>query len=76
MPLPHIESTTVALPTDMQCLGDLRWLQINLDDEEISVRAQIQNLIRYGHRPWTSVTLISPLVETVVMDVLQQVCLL
>ncbi|KAK0491271.1 hypothetical protein IW261DRAFT_1436717 [Armillaria novae-zelandiae] len=52
--------------------GDHHWLQINFDDEEISVRTQIQNFIRNGHRPWTSVTLIPPLVETMVMDVLQQ----
>lgn len=78
---PSIESVTVEnkeiflshqTPNRPDEAGDHRWLQINFHDEEISVRAQVQNLIRNSRRPWTSVTLIPPLVETMVMDVLQQ----
>ncbi len=51
------------------------WVQINLDEER-DVRTQIQCLIREVPYPWRSVELISPSVEIVALDVLQQVCLL
>ncbi|KAK0464732.1 kinase-like domain-containing protein [Desarmillaria tabescens] len=51
---------------------DLSWEQINHDEEESAVRAQIQTLIRDVPYPWRSVELISPSVEMIVMDVLQR----
>ncbi|KAK0486542.1 hypothetical protein IW261DRAFT_1456002 [Armillaria novae-zelandiae] len=47
------------------------WSQINLDEEN-NVRTEIQNLIRDVPSPWKYMELISPSVEIMVMDVLQQ----
>ncbi len=69
----HSKSTT--LSTDMSRLCLYSWAQINLD-EETDVRTQIQSLIRDVPSPWETVELISPLVEIMVVDVLQRVCLL
>ncbi len=47
------------------------WTQINLNDEETVVQTQIKDLIRDVPCPWKTVSLISPAVEIMVMDVLQ-----
>ncbi|KAK0201588.1 kinase-like domain-containing protein [Desarmillaria ectypa] len=61
------ESTT--LPTRPSLPN---WTELNLEDEETDVQIQIQSLIRDVPCSWMSVDLISPAVEVMVMDVLQQ----
>ncbi|KAK0485347.1 kinase-like domain-containing protein [Armillaria luteobubalina] len=63
------ESTAVYLNPRLQ-----GWNNINPDDEESDVRAQIRCLVRDVSSPWRSVELelISPSVQILVMDVLQQ----
>ncbi|KAK0449334.1 kinase-like domain-containing protein [Armillaria borealis] len=80
--VPHIAHTMSIIPTTIDDEDTIllvfptgsvrRWDQINLDDEESDVRVQIRCLIRDVPYLWRSVELISPLVETMIMDVLQQ----
>ncbi|KAK0228805.1 kinase-like domain-containing protein [Armillaria fumosa] len=48
------------------------WTQINLGRQDTDLRTQIQSLLRGVTAPWRSVELISPSVEIMVMDILQQ----
>ncbi|PBK74612.1 kinase-like protein [Armillaria solidipes] len=65
-PLTVSESTTLSTRSSIP-----NWTQINLN-EETGLRTRIQGLIRNAPRPWKTMTLISPAVEIMVMDVLQQ----
>ncbi|KAK0449329.1 kinase-like domain-containing protein [Armillaria borealis] len=65
-PLSVSESTTLSTRSSLP-----NWTQINLN-EETGLRTRIQGLIRDAPRPWKTMTLISPAVEIMVMDVLQQ----
>ncbi|KAK0449321.1 kinase-like domain-containing protein [Armillaria borealis] len=65
-PLTVSESTTLSTRPSPP-----NWTQINLN-EETDVRSRIQGLIRDAPCPWKTMTLISPAVEIMVMDVLQQ----
>ncbi len=51
----------------------INWAQIKLD-LEFDVRARLQSMIRDIRCPWTTMELIPSSMESVVMDVLQQVC--
>ncbi len=70
------EKTTLNKSTTLTHTSPHGWQQINPDDKETDVRVKIRCLIRDVPYLWRSVERISPVVETTVMDVLQQVCLL
>ncbi len=59
-----------------QCPSLYSWTQINLNDEGVDVRTQIQGLLRDVVHPWKTVHLLPQSAEVAVMDVLQQVCFL
>ncbi|KAK0244443.1 hypothetical protein EDD85DRAFT_945746 [Armillaria nabsnona] len=68
MAIPNIET----LPTEPLSPILHNWTQINLNAKETVVQTQIKDLIRDVPCPWKTVSLISPAVEIMVMDVLQQ----
>ncbi len=81
---PDTESSTLNETTTSSTgpLGPIlnRWTQITLDDRLVEnearaqIQVQVQNLIRDTRLPWKTVESIPSWVESVVMDVLQQVC--
>ncbi len=72
---------TFTLRDDTGLLGRMNsWTEIKLDDGLVEnearaqIQSQVQSLIRDIRFPWTTAELTPQRVETLVMDVLQQVC--
>lgn len=72
MPIPDNKLESTTLSTRPSLLPN--WTQINLDEETDVQTRWIKGLIRDVPCPWKTVNLIPPAAETMVMDVLQQVC--
>ncbi len=83
MSIPDVESFTLRerpiSPTRPLGRTLNSWAQVNLDDGLVEnearaqIQVQVQNLIRDTRLPWKTVESIPSWVESVVMDVLQQV---
>ncbi len=80
MSIPAIQAIILRGGTGLMSPALDSWTGLKLDDEldenqaRARIRTQVQSLLRTMPSPWKTVELTPQPVETMVMDVLQQVC--